>query len=89
VSFIAIMISAWLNTSLCSTAGRWVISHGMKPRTRPRRTISSIRPSSATPSGVGPQVRLVEHQVQWLHAATQAASVSADDSTSLKCRLLK
>jgi hypothetical protein len=42
----------------------------MKPRTRPRRTISSMRPSSALASGSGrcgaPQIGLVQHQVQRL-----------------------
>jgi hypothetical protein len=51
VSFIDTRMSAWESTSLCSTAGRWVISHGTKPRTRPRRTISSTLPSSSWPSG--------------------------------------
>jgi len=43
VSLMDSRMSAWDSTSLCSTAGRWVISHGTKPRTRPRRTISSTR----------------------------------------------
>ena len=50
VSLMDTRMSAWLSTSLCSTAGRWVISHGTKPRTRPRRTTSSTRPSSSCPS---------------------------------------
>jgi len=59
VSFIAIRMSACDSTSLCTTAGRCVISHGMKPRDevalpRPRRRNLRAAACSAAPLVVLP-----------------------------------
>jgi hypothetical protein len=70
VSFIAIRMSACESTSLCTTAGRCVITHGMKPRTRPRRTISLDMAEETLPAFDRPlrrpQIGLVENEVQRL-----------------------
>jgi len=53
VSFMATRTSAWLEQVVVDDGRPLRDEPGMNPRTRPRRTISSMRPSSAYASGRG------------------------------------
>ncbi len=68
VSSIGTRMSAWLSTSLCSTAGRRMVSHGLKPRRAaahdlldPVQQIVAVRLRPLRRQRVGS----VQHQVQW------------------------
>src|SRR5215472_17593013 len=73
VSFMAIRMSACESTSLCTTAGRCVISQGMKPRTRPRAHDFFDMTEKAFPAFDRtlrhPQIGFVENEVERLFIA--------------------